>query len=216
MRVVPIGDWGAVYCCCSGSFRVDRAITARWPGLAVHSNDVSLLSCGIGAAATGGRFKIGFTGRLGFIEGHLKRKGFKARLAALLVALEMAKYRGDNAWARRHFAHYEAEFAAFLEDARGKLAKFLDGLDLASISAGDFRDPARAAIKAGAGVLAFPPTYKGGYERLYRFVEENTSWPAPDYKLWDPALLGEWVGELEDAGADYCLVSTTSMRCSPR
>ena len=48
LRTVDFGVWGDVYVCCSGSFRVDRAIKEHHPNARIHSNDVSLLSCGLG------------------------------------------------------------------------------------------------------------------------------------------------------------------------
>ena len=53
LRTVDFGAWGDVYVCCSGSFRVDRAIKERHPNARIHSNDVSLLSCGLGRAGQG-------------------------------------------------------------------------------------------------------------------------------------------------------------------
>jgi hypothetical protein len=67
-HVVPFGDWRQVFVGCSGSFRFDRAVKARYPAALVHSNDVSLLSCSLGALVTGAEFPIAFTGRLAFME----------------------------------------------------------------------------------------------------------------------------------------------------
>ena len=68
MRIIPFGNWGRVFVGCSGSFRFDRAVKQRHPGVEVHANDVSLLSCGIGAMATGAEFSIRFKDRLESVE----------------------------------------------------------------------------------------------------------------------------------------------------
>ena len=41
-------------------------------------------------------------------------------------------------------------------------------------------------MREGAGIAGFMPTYKGGYERMYRFLEENADWPRPSFRTWDP------------------------------
>ncbi len=81
------------------------------------------------------------------------------------------------------------------------------GLSDAAVNAGDFRHQVARAVETGGGIAAFPPTYKGGYERLYKFVDENTEWPSPDYGVWDPDGLEGWIHELADAGVRYCVIS---------
>ena len=206
-RTVPFGDWREVFVGCSGSFRFDRAVKDVHPTVSVHSNDVSLLSCSLGALATGTEFAITFTGRLAFIEDALRGMSFLARVAAVEVALEMAKYKGRNTYAATHFAHYQARFADFLAPAQARLQAFLAGLDIASFHAGDFREQARRAAEAGGGVAAFPPTYKNGYERLYRFVDENTAWTRPAYDIWDPAKIEDWLDELDAMRVRYCVLT---------
>ncbi len=50
------------------SFRVHHEIEERHPSVRVHSNEVSLLSYGLGALATGSAFPLRFRGRPGSIE----------------------------------------------------------------------------------------------------------------------------------------------------
>ena len=58
LSTVPFDEWRDVYVGCSGSFRFDRAVKMRHPGCRVYSNDVSLLTCSIGALAKGREFEI--------------------------------------------------------------------------------------------------------------------------------------------------------------
>ena len=205
LRTVDFGAWGDVYVCCSGSFRVDRAIKERHPNARIHANDVSLLSCGLGALAKGQTFPLTFRGRLDFVEGEVG--SFTERVAAVLVALEMAQFKAGNAHAVAHFRHYRENFEKYLVSAAEKLAVFLDGLEIESFTPGDFRDHAKRAVVDGSGVAAFPPTYKGGYERLYRFVDDNVDWPAPAYDLWNPDDLEGWITEVEGLGVRYCVIA---------
>jgi hypothetical protein len=206
-RAVPFGDWRQVFVGCSGSFRFDRAVKDVHPSVLVHSNDVSLLTCSLGALATGGAFPLTFTGRLAFMEAALAGRSFLDRVAAVEVALEMAKYKAGNVYAQTHFAHYQERFDDFLTPAAARLAVFLEGLDIASFSPGDFRAQAARAAAVGGGVAAFPPTYKNGYERLYRFVDDNTTWDRPPYDVWDPLKLEDWLDELDTMGVRYCVLT---------
>src|SRR5208283_4188971 len=206
-RSVPFTDWRQVFVGCSGSFRFDRAVRDVHPTIAVHSNDVSLLSCSLGALATGTEFPIAFKGRLAFVEPLLAGQPFATRAAAVEVALEMAKYKGTNPYAQTHFAHYEERFVEFLAPVWKRLEAFLEGLHIASFHPGDFREQARRAAEAEGGVAAFPPTYKNGYERLYRFVDQNTDWPRPSYGVWDPATLEAWLDELDAMRVRYCVLT---------
>jgi hypothetical protein len=61
-RAVPFTEWREVFVGCSGSFQFDRAVHDVHQSVRVHSNDVSLLSCALGAPASGTAFELSFTG----------------------------------------------------------------------------------------------------------------------------------------------------------
>ena len=206
-RAVPFTDWREVYVGCSGSFRFDRAVKGVHPSVNVHSNDVSLLSCALGALATGTEFPIAFTERLAFIEPLLEGWPFIARVGAVGVALEMAKYKHANEFAVAHFNHYRDRFSEFLDAAIVRLSAFLEGLQVSSFHPGDFRLQAQRAAEAGGGVAAFPPTYKNGYEHLYKFLDQNTAWQSPAYEVWDPERIEDWIDELDAMKVRYCVLT---------
>jgi hypothetical protein len=205
-RTVPFTEWRDVFVGCSGSFRFDRAVHDVHPTVRVHANDVSLISCSLGALVTGAPFPMTFKGRFAFVEEHLAGKPLLFRCGAIQIAQEMAKYRGKNAFAVSHFAHYQERFAEFLTIAALRLERYIEPLKVASFHGGDFRDQAGRAFAAGGGVAAFPPTYKNDYERLYRFVDENADWQRPAYRLWNPAELESWIDELKEMGVRYCVL----------
>ena len=207
LDTVPCGEWGSVFVGCSGSFRFDQAVKRRHPALRVYSNDVSLLTCGVGALVKGREFDIRFKDELAWMEEHLRDVGFRARVAAVWVAAAMAKFRGKNAFAQVHYAHYRRHFDSFWDDAKLKLARLIEGLAIEEFYAGDFLEQIARARAAGGGFACFAPTYKGGYERVYKFLEQNIEWPRPEYGVWDPAKLGGLVGELEAAGLRYVVIS---------
>ena len=119
----------------------------------------------------------------------------------------MAKYKGKNIYARTHFAHYQSRFSDFLAPALARLEVFLEHLDVGSFDAGDFRQQGVRAAAVGGGVAAFPPTHKNGYERLYRFVDDNTGWDRPAYEVWDPARIEDWLDKLDALGVHYCVLT---------
>jgi hypothetical protein len=192
LTLVPLEEWGEVFIGCSGSFSV-------------------------GYAATGQTLPVRFKGELGFMEDALSlaareddaqtedaRRSLQIdRTAAVMVAVAMAKYRGNNEYARSHFEHYRTQFAAFWMDARERLVKLLTQIPLASFHAGDFLEQVERAAEADAGFLCFAPTYKGGYERMYRFIDESTEWVRPQYGVWDPSQVGGLVTKLDERGIKY-------------
>ena len=51
------------------------------------------------------------------------------------------------------------------------------------------------------------PTYKGGYERMYRFLEENMDWPRPSFRTWDPKDLPDWLSIVAKSDSPYFVVT---------
>lgn len=206
LRVVPVTT-GDVYVCCSGSFRLEQGIAGRFPGTRVHSNDVSLLSTAYGSVATGNPIDFRFTGKLEFLEEAVDAVGDDpiTRLGALGVAMRLGTWVSKNEHARLHFAHYVRNVRFYLEQARQKAEAYVSGLQIATFTACDFREHARRGIELGATIFAWPPTYKGGYERIYKLINENTEWKAPSYGIFDPKDLPAWLDELDALGARYCV-----------
>lgn len=186
IRVARPQDWSACYVACSGMFRIEAGLAARAPGLPIHSNDVSLLSSAIGFAATGQALPFRFKGDLGFVEDF----GFTLpsdRIAALLIALNFSSYvKGKtNRFKQGHVAHLREHFPEYVTSTRPAVERLI-ATPIASYTGGDLRDHINAAIAAGAGVISYPPTFSGGYEKLFAFLNENTEWEAPAYRLFDP------------------------------
>lgn len=204
---VPFGDWGEIYLCCSGSFRMEQAIGAAFPHVPIHSNDVSLYSTAIGQLALQKPISLTFRNRLAFVEDILNGADFQTRVAAVLVAHDMSRFIGKNEYARKHYAFYEAHFAELLEKAVVKLGKVLPEIRIAEYFAGDWRLHAERAIEAGAGIAAFPPFFMGDYEKQYAFLEDSIQWEAPSYDLYDPKQLDGILTHFEETGTPYCVVS---------
>jgi len=207
LSTVPFDEWGDVYVGCSGSFRFDRAVKMRHPGCRVYSNDVSLLTCSIGALAMGREFPVTFKGALDFVEPAIDGLGYRGRVAAVMVACAMGQFTGKNEYAQVHYRHYREHFRMFVDQALPKLAALVAEIKIEDYFAGDFLEQTDRAEKSGGGVAAFAPTYKGGYERIYRLVNDNTDWPAPKYGIWNPDSLPGFIASLDQRRIPYCVIS---------
>jgi len=206
-KVVPLERWRGVQVCCSGSFRIEAAIRQRFPDVPLFGNDVSLLSCALGALASGETLAFRLIERLAFLEEALVGADYARRVAALAIGLDLSPYRGDNAFAQRHFAWFRDHCEELLDKVSAQLRERVAPIGLQGFVRGDWRLAMRAAVSRGLGIIGFPPTYKKGYERLYRFLDANTEWERPRYGIYDPASLPEEIRWLQEQKADWCLVS---------
>lgn len=203
------------YICCSGSFRFEQAISVNYPHITCHSNDVSLLTSALGSLAAGKPTDFTFTGDLDFIEGALAQIASDRgepikpveRCAGLLVATRMCHFRGDNDYMRSHIEHYRSNAQGYLIKAAHKLEPYIEKLNVGSFYVGDFRDHAERAIEHGGTVFAWPPLFKGDYERFYRLIHNNVTWQEPTYNMWNPAELPAWIQRLDDSGVRYVVCS---------
>lgn len=208
LRAVPFETWPGAYVCCSGTLRFEACLRSRHEKIPIVGNDVSAYSCVLGAVASGAEFEIRFHGRLQFIEDLLgDEPRFIRRAAAIIVASQMADYRGKNAFARTHFNHYAANFAHYLDKAQERLGGNIKPLGLRGFHNGDWREHVENAIAQGQGIVAFPPFFQGDYEAMHRFVHDNITWPAPNYPLYDPKTLPQVVDRIASSGVPYCVLT---------
>ncbi|MEZ5846497.1 MAG: hypothetical protein R3C70_07085 [Geminicoccaceae bacterium] len=209
IRTIGFETWGNAFICCSGSFRVDGALKRTYPALKVHGNDVSLLTCSIGGLLTGNPLNFTFKGPLEFIEEYLDRHHDTPtdRVAAVMVAVELGQLPLNREYGQSRFAYMRDNFDRFHDKARDSLINLLADTRIDAFHTGDFREQLARAMDAGGGIAAFPPTYKSGYERLYSFLTENVAWEPPEYGVWDPKALPEWISTVEQSGVPFCILT---------
>lgn len=59
-------------------------------------------------------------------------------------------------------------------------------------------------------VLCWCPTYKGGYEKFYKAVDETLSWNEPTYQIFDPSTMyADLYGFMEDAKCLFIMIEET-------
>src|SRR5262249_55597319 len=98
---------------------------------------------------------------------------------------------------------YGRSFRTVLEATRAKLDSVKEELPIASYFAGDWLAHVDEAIDRGAGVIGYPPTFKGGYEKLFAFVNDNVEWTPPSYDIFDPASMPQVLERLDQGGISY-------------
>ena len=195
-----------VFVGCSGNYAIDKICAAR--RFRVHSNDVSLYSALIGFIATGRElFKPVL--RDPVLKPVLSCYGDSAResLAKVMFAMAAGDYMGQkNDYERMMLERYLQKAKDFMDSTLEKFEK----TDMFAFHAedffyGDFRDSIERA-KEGDLIFAFPPTYKGGYEKLYKFVNEAFEYPPPDYRLFEPDKAAECFADLLER--KQCMIYT--------
>ena len=173
-----------VYVACSGNFTVER-ILAKAGVHEIHSNDVSIYSCALGWHLAGEvvQYRIAdpeFT----WLEDYLQ-PGIPT-IATLLLTGEMLKVGGENAYAQRIRNEYRRTWPELHKTSVARITKALSAFKVASYFAGDCRRFLAEVDPRGAVCVSFPPTYEGGYERLYKKLEAIFDWPRAAYELFSP------------------------------
>jgi len=202
-------EWQAVYVACSGTFRTERGLLSKFPKIEVRSNDVSLLSTALGAAAGNNAIPLQFQwkGELAWIE-ELGLTHPADRIASILLALTYSSFAKGrpNRFKTEHLAHLRGGFREHVAGVRKMVDRLLAAMPIASYFAGDFRDHIETAIERGAGVIAYPPTFRGGYERLFEYLHANVEWQEPNYRIFDPETdVQPVLDRLHSSGIPYFL-----------
>ena len=180
----PVFDGRQVYVGCSGNFSVEQILSRYAPQAMIRGNDVSLYSSVLGACLAGQSFRLEVREeKFTWLKPYLLDA--EAKAAAVMVLMEALKYeKADNFFKERHWAHYLNNFEQFLQATVARLRERRLEVKLDSYTCRDIYD-LLDEIPAEAVVIAFLPTYAGGYERMFRQLEEIFDWDRPEYGLID-------------------------------
>ena len=206
-RAVDFTNWKRAFVACSGSFKIERFLAKRCPGIEITGNDVSLVSCALGSLAAGEPLEFTFVQELEWLEPLRVVADPVGRVGLLMIALNCGTYAtgATNRYKAGHLGQIKERAEPLAEAARAKIVKALDELDLVAFEPGDFISLALKAAEDGQGVVSFPPTYRGGYERQYRFLTANVQWPSPSYEVFNPSDLGKFVDRLDAIGNPWLI-----------
>jgi hypothetical protein len=180
----PAFDGRKVYAGCSGNFTVEQILSRYAPKARIWGNDVSLYSSVLGAYLAGQPFKMSVREEaFQWLEPYLADE--EARAAAIMVLLEALKYeKANNIFKSRHWGHYLNNFEGFHQDTVARLRERKKEVRLEGYTSKDIFDLLEE-IPQEAVAVAFLPTYAGGYERMFRRLEEIFDWDRPTYGLID-------------------------------
>lgn len=179
-RIVAVG--------CSGNFTSERVLWECTGGeIQIYSNDVSLYSSIIGAHLAGDPFDI-WVKETGYewLNAYFEQGGW-TRIGALLVFFDALRYeRQRNLHEKRMWGEYMHQFPTLVEHTRDKMDQL--GLKIAGYYAGDiFEYFQKLDAQFGDQVIytSYMPFFKGGYERIYRRLDEVFGWKNPAYPMLD-------------------------------
>jgi hypothetical protein len=180
----PAFDARQIYVGCSGAFTVEQIISRYAPKARIWGNDVSLYSSALGAYLAGQPFHLTVQEeKYAWLEPYLI--DVEARAATVMVLFEVLKYeKADNLFKQRHWAHYLNNFEGFHQATVAKLRERQKEIRLEAYTTKDIFDLLNDTPKE-AVIVAFLPTYAGGYERMFKRLEEIFEWDRPDYALID-------------------------------
>jgi len=169
---------------CSGAFTVEQILSRYAPKAKIWGNDVSLYSSVLGAYLAGQPFNLAVREeKFEWLEPYLG--DVEAKAAAIMVLFEVLKYeKANNLFKQRHWAHYLNNFRSFHQATVSRLRERKKEVRLEAYTTRDIFDLLDEMPK-DAVAIAFLPTYAGGYERMFRRLEDIFDWDRPSYGLID-------------------------------
>ena len=183
-----------VFIGCSGNYTTDKIMSAI--GYNVHSNDVSLYSKLIADLL------LSTDTDMECVNPELRNvfdtweHGKYKKLVQVMFAMKVAQFH------QRKNNYQEEMFKAFIEQSKtyyhntvAKLEKGALDFTISSFYYGDFLDFLKNKRGKGVGI-SFPPTYKGGYEKLFSYIEESFKYEHAPYNIFDPKEGGTIFKEL--------------------
>lgn len=167
---------------CSGNFTIERLLKDR--NFHLHGNDVSLYTCTIGKHLAGADKEVKVRSEeYKWLEEYMAPGVDKIATLLLCTTMLEGLHRKEPFFIRRRKA-YKKQWKRLHERTKIKVLQGIEGLKLNTFWEGDCVDWAINTPEK-AGFISFPPTYKGGYEKLYQAFEEVFEWEEPDYVIFD-------------------------------
>ena len=184
-----------IYVGCSGNFTFDRMASAS--GFQVHSNDVSLYSRLVAAIIQQETFLVSCIND-DLMELFLSWDETPyTPLIQVMFAMKIGQFAAKkNDYQCMIWNNYQTEHRQFFDNT---LKHFEDkkpfDFKVASFYFGDFKEHLSHAPDDST-ILLYAPTYKAGYEKLYKYVEESFDYERPTYELFDSKTAGTYYAEL--------------------
>lgn len=189
------------YIGCSGNMSIEQILTQAAPGAKLYANDVSLYSCTLGNALMGRRLKLNVVNEeLSWLQTYLDRGPAEA-VSAMLLVMELLKFeKRGNPFAERMWLAGLTQWEVMFGKTVEKVNKAMSRIKIEEYTAIDVYD---FYPRPGDVSIGFLPTYAGGYEKLFKRLEESIEWDIPPYAMLTSERREETVGRMTQG--DYVL-----------
>jgi len=174
---------------CSGNFTIDKI--ASNVGFKVHSNDVSLYSLAIADIVLNKSSKVTVKDSvLKEVFDTWENNKYKL-LIEIMFVMNICKFSGaKNDYQKQMFNSYMEKNGQFYERTLKKFnTKEMFNFKIESFFYGDFKEHIK---RADGIVFLFAPTYTGGYEKLYKAIDETFDYEKPTYEIFDSSKAGAY------------------------
>jgi len=178
-----------IYVGCSGNYTIERLLSSEFQ---VHSNDVSLYSLLIADILLGKETPIKVKNQelqdIYYTWENTKYKNF----IFILFLLKISEYHKKlNLYQEQMWIQYiENNVEYYKKNIVNIESHNIFNFKILDFYYGDVVDYMRSKNGKGIGVI-FPPTYKGGYEKIYKFIDESVEYPKATYEIFDPKKQAE-------------------------
>lgn len=175
---------------CSGNFTFEKIISGEADY--IWSNDISLYSSAIGYALT----KVSFPLKIQENRYSQYNKYIKdeiSKIAVVALFFEMLKFeKQKNIFQKRMFTYYTKNFQDLFKKSCKRIKNALSTLHIDKYTTIDVYDLFQK-LSPDWTLVAFLPTYVGGYEKLYKRLEQIFEWPKPKYEILDQVRYEETI-----------------------
>lgn len=208
---------GKVFCACSGNFTSDKIMSQL--GWEVHSNDVSLYTKLLADLIMGTDttpLRCTDDEYADVFNSWPDEDPFKKIIMVMYVMKTGGMMAQKNEYQRQKREVFLSPDMAlkYYETTKAKLQKGLDGIRIKDFYFGDFVAFLKENSEKGLS-LAFPPTYKGGYEKIYTEVENRFDYERAKYELYDPKKEHDFYGDLMEQGKCFFYFDKEIQKLSP-
>ena len=223
-----VNGWNAekFYIGCSGNYTVEQLIQQK--DAEIYSNDIALYSVAIGRYLTGQSLDVALLGdELAFMQAYISTP--LDLIATLMLCTQYFQFEGKaTPYHERMANHYRQHFPELHAATVEKNKPLLDSIKIKDFQACDVLDFARSAPDEAA-FICYPPTYRGGYEKLYKRINQAFVWAWPKYRVFDGDSFYELISiarkknywciikdaQIEDLKDYLCAIVSTSDRAKP-
>ena len=175
-----------IYVGCSGNFTIERSISSLLD-CKITSNDVTIYSSNIGKYFSGQsldelRIKEDYDGKCNFLREYMNNDTEK--VATMMLASDILPYSlVSNKYCDRMLKGYKEQFPRMHKDLCKKLEEMKTNID--TFYHGDVMKMLDE-IPENCGFISFPPFFKGGYEKMWKNIENFFEYTEPEYEIFDP------------------------------